>query len=72
MINQTVTSSPSIIKPNITCAMAIRNNYSTTDNKLQNLIRNTKIIKTKPDSACTGNFFGEDFPGKELAHEPSM
>ena len=70
MIEQIVASSLSIIKPNLTYAMAIRNNYSTPDNKLQNLIRSTKIIKTKPDSACTGHFFGEDFPGKQLAHEP--
>ena len=39
MIKQTVASSPSIIKPNLTYAMAIRNKNSTSDNKLHNLTR---------------------------------
>ena len=66
MINQTVVFSPSIIKSNITYAMALRNsNHNTANNKLQSLIQNMKVIKTKPDSPCTGNFFGEDFSSKE-------
>ena len=71
MINQTVVSSPSIIKPNVTYTMALKNsNHNTANNKLQSLIQNTKVITTRPDSAYTGNLFGEDFPGKKLTHEP--
>ena len=71
LVKQTIVSSPSTLKSNITYAMAVTNTSKDKNKiKLQNLAKPTETVHANPDSACTGHFFGRDFAGKEIAHKP--